>query len=97
MTTPGIVPWIYEDDPERRHALAGEVLQEMQSLLQHPGWKRLAGTIDQKVTAGRDAMERTGRDIELQRGGLKALREIKGLPAHAIDRAGAELALHRGE
>jgi hypothetical protein len=69
----------------------------MQSLMQHPGWERLVKVIDQKITAGRDAMETTGRDIDLQRGGLKALRMVKGLPQYAIERAAAELKLHRGE
>ena len=96
MTATGIVPWIYEDDPETRHALAGGVLHEMRSLVEHPGWQRLAKVIDQKITAGRDEMERTGRDIEMQRGALKALRIIKGLPDHAIERATAELDHHRG-
>lgn len=97
MSTSGLVPWIYEEDPDARHAIASEVLREMQSLMQHPGWRRLRHVIDQKITAGRDEMERTGQNVDLQRGALKALRNIKGLPEHAIERAGVELEAHRGE
>lgn len=97
MSEKGVVPWIYEEDPESRHVLASEVLGEMQSLARHPGWKRIMDTIDQKITAGRDSMEATGRDIELKRGALKALREIRGITDFAIERADAELSKHRGE
>lgn len=97
MSVKGVVPWMYEDEPDVRHALAGQVLGEMQSLLQHPGWRRLVDTIDQKITAGRDGMERTGQNIELSRGAIRALREIKALPDFAIERADLELARHRGE
>lgn len=93
----GVVPWIYEDDPETRELLAEEVVREMHSLLDHPGWKRLVKVIDQKVTAGRDEMERTGRDIDIQRGAIKMLRLVKNIPQRAVESATAELDKHRGK
>lgn len=97
MTQKGVVPWIYEDDPELRLALASEVFSEMKALVEHPGWARLCDTIDQMIVAARDKMESTGQNIEQLRGGLKALRKVRGIPEHAIERANAELALHRGD
>jgi plasmid stabilization system protein ParE len=97
MSAQGLVPWIYEDDPDARLAMADQVLREMQSLAEHPGWLRLQQVLNQKITAGRDEMERTGRNVDLLRGAVRAVREIKGLPEYAIERAHAELSLHRGE
>lgn len=97
MSAAGLVPWIYEDDPDARLAMADQVLREMQSLAQHPGWLRIQHVLNQKVTGGRDEIERTGRNVDLLRGGVRACREIKGLPEYAIERANAELSLHRGD
>lgn len=96
MSAEGLVPWIYEDDPELRENLAEGVLREMHSLMQHPGWARLCKVIDQKIVAGRDTLEQ-GRDTDTTRGAIKALRIIKGIPQDGINRAAAELKLHRGE
>lgn len=86
-----VLPWIDEADPDTREALAAGVLAEMESLQEHPGWQRVVAVIDQMIVGARDEMERTGRDVDLFRGGLKASRKIKGLPQLAIERATAEL------
>lgn len=89
-------PWVEERNPQLRQAAALQVIDDMQKLVEHPGWLRLTGVLHELIEDGRDMLEQGGVRDEESRGSIRALRRIEGLPAEAIRLAEADVKAHRG-
>lgn len=91
-------PWLESADAPTRRALAYQLHDEMQQLLEHPGWLRLAGRLQELVEEGRTELELSTnpRHDDENRGVIRTLRTILELPAKAQAMAASEAQRHRG-
>lgn len=77
-------------EPHTRSAMAYQRVQDMEQLLASPSLPIFLSIVEDLIEQGRDKLE-AGKDMDLTRGEIQALRRVLQLPTEAINVAAGEI------